>query len=99
MQYYIHTSTGNLLTEEMLETLQDTLLDDEGVTGQKGVSEYVGTIHDCPACDGEGYTIQVDPYSGMDDGGETCAVCGGSGQVSQKKWEVLVDQYYPLNFE
>ena len=66
------------------------------LTGQKGIREYGGTVHECPACMGEAYTIEVDPYSGMDDGGQTCEVCGGSGQVSQQKWEVLVDQYYPL---
>jgi hypothetical protein len=35
MKYYLHPQSGNLLTKEMIEEQQDSLLDDEGITGQK----------------------------------------------------------------
>ena len=84
MTHYLHPLTGKLFTEEMAEECQDALLDEEGVTGEKSLVKYEGEVCPCLPCGGEGFLLQVDPYSGMDDGGETCKVCGGSGVVTQK---------------
>lgn len=36
----------------------------------------------CPACDGEGYTLQVDTVTaGYDEEAHRCEVCGGSGDL------------------